>query len=106
MAPAGATPHPSDFVGHLPPQGGKDRCMTLAPPQHTSGWLCLSPMNRRRLDNFRRNRRGYWSFWIFMALFVVSLGAEFVANDRPLIAAYNGELLFPVLIDYPEDKFG
>ena len=69
-------------------------------------WLHLSPMNRRRLDNFRRNRRGYWSFWIFLALFVVSLGAEFVANDRPLIASYKGELLFPVLVDYPEDKFG
>jgi microcin C transport system permease protein len=80
--------------------------MTLAPPQHTGGWLRLSPMNRRRLDNFRRNRRGLWSFWIFLALFVVSLGAEFVANDRPLIASYKGELLFPALIDYPEDKFG
>src|SRR5450755_2426613 len=80
--------------------------MTLAPPQHSGGWLRLSPMNRRRFDNFRRNRRGLWSFWIFMALFVVSLGAEFVANDRPLIASYKGELLFPVLVDYPEDKFG
>ncbi|HEY1943354.1 MAG TPA: ABC transporter permease [Roseiarcus sp.] len=66
----------------------------------------LSPMNRRRLDNFRRNRRGYWSFWIFLVLFVVSLGAEFVANDRPLIASYKGEILFPVFVDYPEDKFG
>ena len=56
-------------------------------------WLHLSPMNHRRLDNFRRNRRGYWSFWIFLALFVVSLGAEFVANDRPLIASYKGEIL-------------
>src|SRR6201999_2534319 len=66
----------------------------------------LSPMNQRRLDNFRRNRRGYWSFWIFLVLFVVSLGAEFVANDRPLIASYKGELLFPVFVDYSEDKFG
>ncbi len=63
-------------------------------------------MNRRRLDNFRRNRRGYWSFWIFLVLFVVSLVAEFIANDRPLIASYKGELLFPVFVDYPEDKFG
>jgi microcin C transport system permease protein len=66
----------------------------------------LGPMNRRRLDNFRRNRRGLWSFWIFMVLFVVSLFAELVANDRPLVAYYKGELLFPVLIDYPEEKFG
>ena len=66
----------------------------------------LSPMNRRRLDNFRRNKRGYWSFWIFLVLFFASLGAEFIANDRPLIASYKGELLFPVLVDYPEEKFG
>ena len=63
-------------------------------------------MNRRRLDNFRRNKRGYWSFWIFLVLFFASLGAEFIANDRPLVASYKGELLFPVLVDYPEEKFG
>ena len=64
------------------------------------GILKLGPMNRRRLDNFRRNRRGYWSFWIFAVLFVISLFAEFVANDRPLIASYKGEILFPVLFNY------
>ncbi len=69
-------------------------------------WLALGPMGRRRLDNFKRNRRGLWSFWIFMVLFIASLCAEFIANDRPLIAYYKGEVLFPVLIDYPEDKFG
>jgi microcin C transport system permease protein len=63
-------------------------------------------MNRRRLHNFRRNRRGLWSFWIFLVLFVVSLFAEFVANDRPLIASYKGEILFPALVNYPEEKFG
>ena len=63
-------------------------------------------MNRRRLDNFRRNKRGAWSLWIFLVLFVASLGAEFIANDRPLIASYKGEILFPVFVDYPEDKFG
>ena len=66
----------------------------------------LSPMNRRRLDNFRRHKRGAWSFWIFLVLFIASLFAEFIANDRPLIASYKGEILFPVLVDYPEDKFG
>jgi microcin C transport system permease protein len=66
----------------------------------------LSPMNRRRLDNFRRNKRGAWSLLIFLVLFIVSLFAEFIANDRPLIASYKGELLFPVFFDYPEDKFG
>ena len=75
-------------------------------PLRRGPWLKLGPMNRRRLDNFRRNRRGYWSFWIFLVLFVVSLFAEVVANDRPLIASYKGEILFPVLFNYPEEKFG
>ncbi len=78
----------------------------VSEPARAKGWLNLGPMNRRRLDNFRRNRRGLWSFWIFLVLFVISLFAEFVANDRPLIASYKGEILFPVLIDYPEEKFG
>jgi microcin C transport system permease protein len=80
-----------------------DATSELAPRK---GWLRLGPMNRRRLDNFRRNRRGLWSFWIFLVLFLVSLFAEFVANDRPLIAYYKGEVLFPVLFHYPEEKFG
>ena len=50
----------------------------------------LTPINRRRLDNFRANRRGYWSFWIFLVLFVLSLFAEFIANDRPILASYKG----------------
>jgi microcin C transport system permease protein len=66
----------------------------------------LSPMNRRRWQNFKANRRGYWSLWMFLVLFVLALFAEFIANDRPLVASYNGELLFPVVVDYPEEKFG
>jgi microcin C transport system permease protein len=66
----------------------------------------LSPLNQRRLANFRANRRGWWSFWIFLALFVVTLGAEFVANDRPILVMYKGELLIPAFVDYPESKFG
>jgi microcin C transport system permease protein len=72
----------------------------------TARLLALSPMNRRRLDNFRRNRRGAWSLAIFAALFVCALGAEFLANDKPLIASYKGQLLFPIFINYPEDMFG
>jgi microcin C transport system permease protein len=68
--------------------------------------LTLSPINRRRLENFQRNRRGYWSFWIFLVLFGLSLAANVIANDRPLFASYKGEILFPVLVDYPESKFG
>jgi microcin C transport system permease protein len=63
-------------------------------------------MNQRRLANFRANKRGYWSFWIFLVLFVLSLGAEFIANDRPLLVSYKGELLTPVFKNYPEEKFG
>jgi microcin C transport system permease protein len=70
------------------------------------GLFKLGPMNRRRLDNFSRNRRGFWSFWIFAVLFVISLFAEFVANDRPIVASYKGEILFPVLFNYDESKFG
>ena len=66
----------------------------------------LSPTNIRRWQNFRANGRGYWSLWLFMVLFVLSLFAEFLANDRPIIASYKGEILFPVLVDYPEEKFG
>ena len=66
----------------------------------------LSPLGRRRLDNFRKNRRGYWSLWIFLVLFLATLGSEFIANDRPIIASYKGELLFPAFVDYPESRFG
>ena len=50
----------------------------------------LSPTNRRRWENFKANRRGFWSLWIFLVLFGLSLCAEFVANDRPIIASYKG----------------
>ncbi|HVK91082.1 MAG TPA: ABC transporter permease, partial [Mycoplana sp.] len=50
----------------------------------------LSPTNRRRWENFKANRRGYWSLWLFLVLFGLSLCAEFVANDRPVIASYKG----------------
>ncbi len=78
----------------------------LAPEVPRKGLLKLSPINQRRLDNFRRNRRGCWSFWIFLALFLLSLFAEFIANDRPIVVSYKGEILFPVLANYPEEKFG
>ena len=64
------------------------------------------PLNARRLANFRANRRGFWSLWIFLALLVVSLFAEFIANDKPLLISYDGRLYFPVLSTYPETTFG
>ncbi len=66
----------------------------------------LSPINQRRWRNFKANRRGYWALWIFLGLFVASLFAEVIANDRPILVRYKGETLFPVLVDYPEEKFG
>ena len=73
-----------------------------APPKRP--WL--SPLNQRRLANFKANRRGFWSLWIFLVLFVLSLFSELIANDRPILASYKGELLTPFLVDYPEEKFG
>ena len=66
----------------------------------------LSGLNQRRLQLFIAHRRGFWSLWIFLALFLFSLAAEFIANDRPILVSYKGEILSPVLIDYPESKFG
>ena len=66
----------------------------------------LSPINRRRWANFTANRRGYWSLWSIVALMVLSLFAEFIANDRPLLVSFKGEIFAPVLFDYPETRFG
>jgi len=66
----------------------------------------ISAINKRRLANFRRNRRGFWAFWIFLALYILSLGAEFIANDRPLAVRYDNQWFFPVFTVYPESTFG
>lgn len=66
----------------------------------------FSPINQRRWQNFKGNGRGYWSLQIFLVLFFVTLFAEFIANDKPLLVSYQGELLTPVFVDYPEEKFG
>ncbi len=68
--------------------------------------IWLSPLNQRRWQNFKANKRGYWSLWIFGILFVLAMGSEFLANDKPILASYKGELLVPVLVNYPEEKFG
>ena len=66
----------------------------------------LSPIARRRLGQFRANRRGYWSFWIFMFLFLFSLCAELIANDKPLLVYFKGDFYAPVFNTYPETVFG
>ena len=65
-----------------------------------------NPIWRRQWRAFRRNRRGFWSLGLFLVLFVVSLGAEFVANDKPVMVRYQGDLYFPVFQTYPETTFG
>jgi microcin C transport system permease protein len=66
----------------------------------------ISPINKRRWRNFKANKRGYWSFWLFLLLFVVTLFSEFIANDKPLLIKFEGEYLTPVFTFYPETKFG
>jgi microcin C transport system permease protein len=68
--------------------------------------VSLSPLMRRRLASFRASRRGYWSLWLFLTLFVLSLGANVLANDRPLLVRYGGHFYVPVLRGYPETAFG
>ncbi|MEC8563174.1 MAG: ABC transporter permease [Pseudomonadota bacterium] len=70
------------------------------------GWLTVSPLTRRRWRNFRANRRGYVSLWIFLALFALSLCAELLANEKPLLISYDGGTYVPVLVSYPETTFG
>jgi microcin C transport system permease protein len=79
--------------------------LARAPAQRWLG-ITLTPLTRRRLANFRANRRGFWSLWLFLLLFVVSLFAEFIANDRPLLVRYDGSFYLPVFFDYPETTFG
>ena len=68
--------------------------------------MTFSPLTHRRLANFKANRRGWWSLWIFLAIFLVTLFAEFIANERPLMVSYKGEFYFPVLRSYAETTFG
>jgi microcin C transport system permease protein len=75
----------------------------VPPSRHPLG---MSPLNQRRWRNFKSNRRGYWSFWIFSFLFLISLFAELIANDRPFLIKFDGKLYFPAFINYSETTFG
>jgi microcin C transport system permease protein len=68
--------------------------------------MALSPLNRRRFERFKANRRGWWSLWLFIILFGLSLGAELIANDKPIAVRYDGEWYFPAFKRYPETTFG
>ncbi len=66
----------------------------------------VAPLTRRRIDSFKRNRRGYWSLWIFLGLFVFSLFAEFIANDKPIMVKFDDAYYMPIFKLYPETTFG
>lgn len=79
---------------------------TVLPTPPKKARFTLSPLNKRRWTNFKRNRRAFWSLWIFLFLFVMSLFAEFLANDKPILVSYRGELRMPVFSFYSERDFG
>ena len=66
----------------------------------------LSPLSQRRIANFKANRRGFWSLWIFLVLLFVSLFAEVLANEKPILVRYDGAFYMPVFKSYPETTFG
>ncbi|APX89511.1 peptide ABC transporter permease [Brevirhabdus pacifica] len=68
--------------------------------------MTLSPLNQRRWRNFRRNRRAYWSLVLFVLFFGLSLFAELLANDKPLLVNYRGDFYVPIAKFYPETEFG
>jgi microcin C transport system permease protein len=95
--------------------GGIKPPMRLTPDAEPTGPLGLAPsprryalsqINKRRWRNFKTNRRGYWSLWVFLVLFVITLFAELIANDKPLYIDYQGKSYFPVFFTYPETTFG
>ncbi len=66
----------------------------------------VTPLTWRRMQNFRANQRGWWSLWIFLFLFIFTLFAEFVANDKPIVVVYQGSVYVPIFTSYPETAFG
>ncbi|MGY0219245.1 ABC transporter permease [Endozoicomonadaceae bacterium StTr2] len=71
-----------------------------------AGLITLNPLNQRRWESFCHNRRAFWSLWIFLFLFLLTLIAEVVANDKPLLVKYDNQFYFPFLYNYPETTFG
>ena len=68
--------------------------------------MTMSPINQRRWNSFKANRRGYVSLWLFLALFTLTLFAEFVANDKPIIMSMDDNIYFPVVFTYTEKELG
>jgi microcin C transport system permease protein len=77
------------------------------PPVTRGPWgMRLSPLNQRRWRNFTANRRAYWSLIVFSILFGLSLFAELIANDKPLVVNYRGDYRFPIVQFHPETAYG
>lgn len=68
--------------------------------------MAFTPITQRRIAQFKANKRGYVSLWIFLLLFVVTLFAEFIANDKPLLVKYEDHFYYPIFVQYPETTFG
>lgn len=68
--------------------------------------MTLSPITQRRLAQFKANKRGYWSFWIFLTLLILCLCAELIANDKPLLMKYDDDFYTPFINNYAETTFG
>ena len=76
----------------------------VVPP--VQGRFVLSPINKRRWANFRSHKRGWWSFWLFLVLFITSLFAEVIANDKPFLVSFEGRWYFPAIVRHAETTFG
>ena len=89
---------------HVEPEPApQPRASVTVPPVRQGS---LSPLNRRRWENFKANRRALWSLWIFGILYGLSLFAEVIANDRPILVQYQGGYYTPIFNFYPETAFG
>lgn len=103
---AADTPETAPTPAGHPLAPATDRSGTTAPVPAKRGRFALSPLNQRRWRAFKANRRGYWSAIIFLVLFLVTLFAEAIANDKPFLITYDGGIYVPVLASYPETAFG
>ncbi len=88
------------------PPGVIPKAVLLKPGEPRFLWVPVSQLTVRRWRNFCANRRGFWALWVFLVLFGVTLCAEVIANDKPLLVKYDGRYYFPVFQTYPETVFG
>ena len=95
-----ATPRGKPLTGRKAMRPPRERCSLLGIP------FWGSPITARRLENFKANRRGHISLWLFAVIFFVTLFAELIANDRPILVVYDGGIYVPFAQSYPETTFG